>query len=117
MSHVRSVYEISKQLLKILNEHTSINQREAAIKEIEQILEQRELLISKISPPYSEEEISYGKKVVKLNDEIEQLMSKWQVQLKDEMRNVKKQKSSATSYINPYKDVRHLDGMFLDQKK
>ncbi len=38
-------------------------------------------------------------------------------ELKQEMQQMKQQRKSTQSYINPYRDVQTMDGMFMDKKK
>ena len=60
---------------------------------------------------------SLAKKLVPINEDVQNKMQVIFTDLKTEMKQVKQQKKSNQSYTNPYKSVQTMDGMFMDRKK
>ncbi|WP_404454287.1 flagellar protein FliT [Virgibacillus necropolis] len=117
MSRLKALFEITKELEGVLNQPITSTNREAIIEQINLLIEKRGSLMDDVIPPFSEEEKMIGKKLVIMNEAIQSKMVEVLNVLKVEMKQLKKQKKSNHNYINPYKDVRTMDGMFMDSKK
>lgn len=117
MNRLEKLYEVTMELKDLLDQPISSKNREDIIKQITVLIDQRGEQMEKISPPFSTEENEYGKKIIVLNQHIQSKMNQLFAELKQEMKNVKKQKKSKQTYSNPYKDVQLMDGMFLDSKQ
>ncbi|MFD1038876.1 flagellar protein FliT [Virgibacillus byunsanensis] len=117
MNRLSRLYNITVQLDKILNQTISSKNREEIITTVNQLIEQRGDYLNQVTPPLTADEKIIGKEVVVLNEKIEEQMNDLFDSLKQEMKQMKKQKKSNQSYINPYKSVQAMDGMFLDNKK
>ncbi|WP_068673068.1 flagellar protein FliT [Oceanobacillus sp. Castelsardo] len=117
MNRLQSVFDITVKMKNILDENISSNDREARIEQLNNLLLQREPLLEQLTPPFSEEEDQLGKKLVRLNQEVQYLMDQLFSTLKIEMKQMNRQKKSNKNYTNPYHNVQVMDGMYLDKKK
>ncbi|MGP4105570.1 flagellar protein FliT [Virgibacillus sp. L01] len=117
MNQLQETYDVTKQLEEVLNEKIDAKDRDAVIAQVNRLVEQRGDLLSEITPPYSEAEKQLGKELVKLNEQIQEKMNSLFDDLKVEMKQVKKQKKSNRTYVNPYENVKTNDGMYMDSKK
>ncbi|HLR52080.1 MAG TPA: flagellar protein FliT [Candidatus Avamphibacillus sp.] len=117
MNRLEKLYKVTKQMEKVVNQEITAENREQVIQTINQLVEQRGMYMKDIIPPYTEAEKAMGEKLIILNKQIQEQLDLLFENLKKEMRQVKKQKKSNQSYINPYQKVQTMDGMFMDQKK
>ena len=117
MNRLDELYKITLELENVLDQDITSKNREEIINRINDIVEQRGILMKEITPPYTEKEKQIGQKVVHLNKQIEQKMNTLFDALKHDMRQIRKQKESNRSYINPYGKIKSTDGMFLDSKQ
>lgn len=117
MNRVQAVFDITVKMKEILSQENSPNERDAVIEQIQQLLEQRENLLAELKEPFTVEEKLLGKRLIILNKDIQERMERLFTTLKQEMRQVKKQKSSNKNYVNPYRNVAVMDGMYMDKKK
>jgi|SRR5690625_134590 len=114
---LNSLLGITQNLERIVNQKVTSKNREKTIEEINEYLEKRAQLIKLITPPYSNEELRIGQRLVKVNKVIEKQLNNIFKQLKLEIKQMNKHKHSNKFYENPYESVQVMDGMFLDQKK
>lgn len=114
---LEKILNISEDLLILLQQETKANEREELIEKLNALLVQRDQYIKQLSPPYNTREKEIGQQIIKMSEQIKTKMLHIQNQLKREMTQMKRSKQSMEVYFNPYKDVRGIDGMFLDQKK
>ncbi len=117
MNQLQKTFDVTKQLEEVLSEKINGKDRDTVIDQVNHLVEQRGDLLSEISPPYSEAEKQLGKELVKLNEQIQEKMNHLFHDLKVEMKQVKKQKKSNRTYVNPYENVKTMDGMYMDSKK
>lgn len=117
MVRLERLYDTTMNMLSILNKLESNElERESVIEKVDQLIQQREEQIQAIKPPYSEEEIEIGQKIVRLNEEIKVKMDRIYDDVKGDMKRVKQKKELNRSYINPYGQIKTTDGMYLDSK-
>ncbi|RDW15672.1 flagellar protein FliT [Oceanobacillus chungangensis] len=117
MNRLESIYDLTLELKKLLDEPMTAKSREAVITDLNRILIKRGVEMENINAPLSTEEQNLGKKLVPINEAVQKKMQVMFTDLKTEMKQVKQQKKSNQSYINPYKSVQAVDGMFMDRKK
>ncbi|ASN04732.1 flagellar protein FliT [Virgibacillus necropolis] len=117
MVRLKALVKITKELEEVLNQPIITKNRESVIEQINLLIEKRGKLMDSVKPPFTEEEKVMGKKLIILNESIQLKMTEVLDVLKVEMKQLKKQKKSNQNYVNPYKDVRTMDGMFMDSKK
>lgn len=117
MGGLERLFEVTKELEGVLNQPATPKDREALIEQVNHLIEKRGLLMENVNPPFTEREKVMGKKLVMMNETIQSKMTEVLNVLKVEMKQVKKQKASNQNYVNPYKDVRLMDGIYMDSKK
>lgn len=114
MTLVKECYEITQQLFKAVQAVTTEN-RDEAIKEIEELLAKREAFLSSIKPPFSAEDKKLGQKMISMNREIDAKLKLIQNFVQRDINGLKKKKTSMNKYTNPYESV-NFDGMFYDKR-
>lgn len=117
MGKLETLYNVTKELEDVVNQSITSKNRESVIEQMNLLIEKRGILMENVKPPFTEEEKLMGKKLVTMNETVQSKMGEVLHLLKIEMKQLKKQKKSNQNYVNPYKDVRTLDGMFMDSKK
>ncbi|GAB3802852.1 flagellar protein FliT [Virgibacillus kimchii] len=117
MNRVKTVYELTVELQHVLNQEITDKNRAEIIEKTNVLVEKRAAYINQLHPPYTMEEKELGKKLISLNTEVQTKMQWLHDTLKSELKNVKKQKRSNRTYINPYSSMQNTDGMFMDSKK
>lgn len=116
MNRLKELYDVTLKLKEVLDQHITAKNREAVIAEINKLVDLRGNSIQNITPPYTEEEKQCGNELVQLNVDIQKQMQSLFEDLKMEMKQVKQQKKSNNTYLNPYKNIHTADGMFMDRK-
>lgn len=117
MGRLEAVYDVTRKIEKILDQSITTQNREEIIQEITRLIEERGQMMEKLAPPFTEQEKLHGKKVVALNEQIEKDMKSLFETLKQDIRQVNKQKETNRSYLNPYGNIKSTDGMYLDSKQ
>ncbi|WP_281975966.1 flagellar protein FliT [Halobacillus litoralis] len=107
---------ITNKLDEVVHQQVTEKNRTAVIDEVEVLLDKRASMLENLPEP-SQEEKPLVKEVLQRDLKINQKLEFLFDGLKDDMRNMKKQKSSKQRYINPYQSVSGYDGMYLDHKK
>jgi flagellar protein FliT len=116
MSAVKQLHDMTKRIYQKLTQSTQGKDREQLITEITSFLEEREELMKQVQPPYTEEELTLGKELVQMDQEIQGSLQELMTNLKSTMRQLQNQKRNNTKYRNPYQNVGTSDGMFFDKK-
>lgn len=116
MNQLQALWDVTNQLEKVLNADINGKNRDKIMEQVNDLLVKRGELLNQITPPFTEEEKQLGRKVVSLNETIQEKMNMLFDALKVEMKQMKKQKKSNRSYINPHENVKTADGMFMDSK-
>src|SRR5690625_6620579 len=81
---------ISMKLYQLLKEPIPSKDRETVIKQVDELIEQRGNLLQDIIPPFTEKEKKIGEEIVLFNEHIQKQMHVLFVELKEEMKQVKK---------------------------
>jgi len=113
---VNSLYRITKELHGILSEPVPQEKREEVIEKVSALIDEREQLIPKLKPPFTEEERKIGAEIVQLNVFIDSKLDRLKKEIQMDIANQKKRKVTTTKYVNPYQSA-PSDGMFFDKKK
>lgn len=117
MNRMESLYKTSKEILDILNkEQFTSDERTVVITLINNLLEQRATILEQLKPPYSEAEEAIGVQIVEMDKVIRKKMDRIYQEIQNDLKQLKQQKNSNRTYINPYKDMKIVDGMYLDNK-
>src|SRR5690625_5176865 len=100
MTRLDALYEVTMKLYQLLKEPIPSKDRETVIKQVDELIEQRGNLLQDIIPPFTEKEKKIGEEIVLFNEHIQKQMHVLFVELKEEMKQVKKQKKSNRTYTN-----------------
>src|SRR5690625_7979663 len=91
MTRLEAIYEVTMKLYQLLKEPIQSKDRETVIKQVDELIEQRENLLQDIIPPFTEKEKKIGEEIVLFNEHIQKQMHVLFNELKGEMKQVKKQ--------------------------
>jgi flagellar protein FliT len=117
MSVVEQLHHITKEFYEnFVCKEVKKDERDGWIEELERFLQEREKLLAKIQPPYTEEEKRLGKEIVRFNQKIEEKLKQMKQEIQFDIRHLKKAKESTNKYLNPYQSL-SIDGMFYDKRK
>jgi len=117
MNQVQTLHEVTSELYDLVHIPPSSDEREEVIEKVNELLDQREKLLDGMEGPYSDDEKRLGKEILHMNETIQVQVQSLMKQVKMDMANVKKQKTTNQKYTNPYQNLNNFDGMFLDKKK
>lgn len=117
MNRVQSVYNKTITILKLLKEQKDYsNHREDVLSQLNELISERETLMEDLDPPYTEEEKGIGKKIITLNQQLEEEMEILFNYIKDDMKKMKQNRELNYTYIRPYGKPKTIDGMYVDNK-
>jgi|SRR5699024_6450499 len=117
MEQMNSLYNITKQILVTLNQQCStIDERTTMIDKVNELLEQRGKILETLTPPYSKKETTTGVKIINMDNMIKERMDCVYGTIRDDLKQLKYKKDSDLTYINPYKNMKTVDGMYVDNK-
>lgn len=117
MNRLDSLYNTTNEIIKTLNKtYTDVDDRTKIISEVNELLEQRDVILEGIKPPYTEEEESVGKEVVMMDLKIKEKMEDLYKSVQTDLRKLKQKKDSNKRYMNPYQGMKTVDGMYMDDK-
>jgi flagellar protein FliT len=115
MNHVQKCYDVTERLYEVVFSSFEEERREEVIKKIDNLLQNRESLLQGIKSPFTLEEKEMGRKILTWNVQIDQKLIELRNEIKKDMNNVNKKKSTAKKYNNPYESIQS-DGFFYDKK-
>lgn len=116
IKQVAQVHQTTKELFELVfNKGTS--DRAVLIDEINLLVKQRETEINALKSPYTEEAMALGQDILKMNQKIEEEMQLIFSKLKKDISLVKKRQQTSKKYINPYGNMRTIEGVYLDMKE
>ena len=117
MKHIQALHQETKLLLQTLKklEMTKLD-RSQALEYIQVHIAKRDQLLKEIVPPYTEEEMNLGKKIIDLNKEIKYYMDHLHEEMMRDIKQVQQLKKQNYSYINPYGKMKTSDGIYMDNK-
>lgn len=117
MNRLTGLYRVTQELQHLVSQDITSDNRGQVIDRIRHLVNQRGHYVQEINPPYSDAEKEMGEKILILNEHIQVKLNHLFDDLKEEMKQVKQQKKSNQSYINPYENLQSNDGVFMDRKK
>lgn len=114
MSAVLQFHQLTNELIQLL-ENADLD-REDKITRTEEVLSQREALMTEIVHPYTPEEMKAGKEINQLNVKLAKLLKAEKAEVQRDIKGLQSKKESNTKYVNPYQNL-STDGMFYDKRK
>lgn len=116
MGEVNVVYDITVQMDRLLQKQSDL-ERSELIKDLNELMEKREILIQQLSGPYTDEDKETGNRLLNLNKKVSIGMNILFNDVKQDLKQLRQQKESNKSYINPYGNMKTTDGLYLDSKQ
>lgn len=118
MGRLEELLEMTTEMVDVLEQYEKQSiDRSTTIEKMTTLIERRDEIMNELKPPYTDEEMEIGKKVIELNEQITEKMEHIYKLVKEDMSKVKKKKAYNPSYINPYGNLRTTDGLYIDSKK
>ncbi|MGG1572342.1 hypothetical protein [Fictibacillus sp. NRS-1165] len=90
-------------------------EREPYIERLNELLDQRERLLSEIPVTFTEEEKRMGLTILQLDEMVQPLLDRQLAEIRRDITLMNQKKTSSLQYANPYAAVSG-DGMFFDKK-
>lgn len=109
MWHERSLLLIS------LVKETDEEKRDAVIEKIEKVLDERDLLQSQITQPFTAEEDEFGTELIRLEKEVQTSLDHFTNEIRTNISQSQAKKENMNNYVNPYGKMSQ-DGAYFDSK-
>lgn len=116
MGSIEELLSVTRDLAQLVNSSYEKGERSAHITKIIELLDQREGLLSKIEPPFTEEEDVIGKQIIQFDKEMSKQLNAIFDELKVEMRQFNQHVKMRPKYVRPFQAV-SIDGVFIDKRK
>ena len=114
MTELQKFNELTMQLLALFT-HSSEMDRDDKITKITELLDQREILLESIGPPFSDEDQKIGRQLIHSNQRVNELLHLLKQEIQRDMKELKTKKKSSNIYANPYENFT-VDGVFYDKR-
>lgn len=116
---IQTVLQVSARLYELLGNAPKDEDREDFITKVNELLDQRGVEITKL------QEMGFAMDtadethilLVELDKGIINRLNAVMNEVKQDMKNLQNSKKNEQQYMNPYSDVRVMDGMYYDKKK
>lgn len=105
--------EATDGLLNVLNRN---GERNELIEDLVGLLAEREELKGALQGPFTPEEETLGKQLVRQETELTTMMEQLQSFIKGDLTRARKSKTNMSNYTDPYRNV-VPDGTYYDQRK
>ncbi|MBD1381401.1 flagellar protein FliT [Metabacillus arenae] len=116
MAAIEELFKSTEMLYEALDKTVKRELRDDQIQDIMSLLDKRDESMKKIQTSLSSQESRLMKKIIEQDKIILPLLVKVKAGIQQDIQNVRKTKSSAVKYVNPYQN-RTADGMFYDKRK
>lgn len=114
MTNVEKCLQITEEIITICGEHQN---RDDAIAQIENLLEERAQVITSLKGPYTTSEKLVGKELLERNAEMERLLQNLRISIQKDLSMLKQKRKTAVRYTNPYANTEEVDGTFYDKRQ
>lgn len=105
----------TEMLIRILDVQDE-EKRDAIMKQMEKLLDERETLQSTIQAPFTDEELIFAQKLLPLEKIMTEKLELFMKNIRFDITDQQKKKVSLHAYMDPYNQV-YRDGTFYDKKK
>ncbi|SDO45189.1 hypothetical protein [Alkalicoccus daliensis] len=118
MTNLRELYASTRALYDHLLEDfpKEDEKRDNYIEKVNQLLDQREQLMTSLQPPSTSGEKKVAQEIFRLNKEIQEKLKTNQQRIQTDINQLNQKKNTGRRYENPY-DGPTPDGVFFDSKK
>lgn len=117
MSSIQDVYQITEQLVQLVENPIPKDNRDDFIEKITLLLSEREYVMAGVEKPVTGKEKELANKINSWNETIIENFKMIQKQIQQDMMQLKKTKTSNNQYTNPYQQLSVSDGMYYDKRK
>ncbi|BAD77397.1 flagellar protein [Geobacillus kaustophilus HTA426] len=117
MGVVHDVWLVTKELLEATALPWPSEEREERLAAVDRLLLEREELLRKLRPPYSEEEQELGREIIVWNQEIEARLLRVCEEIRRDLRMTGAKRQANARYVHPYEQPLSFDGMFYDKRR
>ena len=116
MNVVENLDKVTTHLLTLLDGPLPAEEsRDAFLEKIDKVLQIRDSLLQRLAPPFSETEMTLGKKVALASQQITPKLEDFHKQLKQEWAQIQQSKKTAKAYGQAYSSPT-ADGMYYDKR-
>lgn len=115
MNKVEPVLECTIKLLELL-ENGAETDRDEKIKQIHDSLKKRGHMMTKLVPPYTEQERALGVRLVELNKKLAVLLEREKTAIAQDIQTLHVKKKSNKKYTNPYESL-GKGAVFYDKRQ
>lgn len=113
MSSVKECHSITHQLHQLLISAQQVDDH--LLQRADSLLQEREVLLPNIAPPFTDDEKILGAEMNKWNQVINLKMRALKGLIQRDINGLNKTKVTAQKYSNPYESMQ-TDGMFYDKR-
>lgn len=117
MSKLDELEQFTKTFKEKLEIQSQKKNKEDLIYLVNKHLDDRQKLLDQLAGPYSDEEKQQLERILKDDQDMQDLLAQVFETIQNNMRQAKKQKTSNQQYLNPYQQVATNDGTYWDKKK
>lgn len=116
---IQNVLQVSARLYELLGTPPKDDNRETYIEKVNELLDQRGLEIDKLQQlGFTMDTVDNSHTLMaELDKGIIGRLNSLMDDIKKDMKNLQISKKNEQQYMNPYSDVRVMDGMYYDKKK
>ena len=117
MGRLERLYRTTERIVEVLNTpYKTSEERTEIVTKVNELIEERGSIVKEIKPPYTDKEEKIGEQIIELDQQIKVKMDQLFKEIQEDLKKLKKKKDSNITYMNPYKNVNTVDGMYLDHK-
>lgn len=118
LTNLRELYAVSRGLYDHLQEDfpQGDDERDQYIQRVNELLDQREQLMSSLQRPAAPAEVKVAQEIFRLNEGIQMKLKTNQQRIQTDINKLTKKRNTGRRYENPY-DGPTPDGVFFDSKK
>jgi flagellar protein FliT len=114
VNRVQALYDQTVKLLDLLENKSGMD-RDEKIKQIQELLELREIEINRLNGAFTDQEQELGAKLVNLNNRLTLLLEREKMVIQKDIKDLQTRKESNQKYINPYEGF-STGGVFYDKR-
>ncbi len=114
MEPLKQFYSLTEAFVAFLEKQGKA-ERDVTIERINRFLEEREELLKKIGPPFTDEDRALAEKIQALNEKLNGLLVREKAAIQEQLDQLKRQKEYRKKYRNPYRSPT-AGGVFYDKK-
>lgn len=116
MEAVRQIHECTERLYTHLQQGLPKENRKEYISVIQQLLEERQLLIDRLPPTFKDNSYTGAEEMLAYDQAIQNMLAEMFQEIRDNVYRFRKRKATSEKYVHPFRGA-CIDGVFLDKRK